>query len=109
MSAPVTTIDGAQKSGSGTIVRYAIALAALLRQPIRVVNARQQRQPPGLRQQHVASVLACAALSGATTDGVSVGSQTFTFRPGRALAGRAYDWDIDLGVPVELAHHPRRF
>lgn len=88
------TVDGAQKSGSGTIVRHAVALAALLRQPVRVVNARQQRQPPGLRQQHVTSVLACAAISGATTDGVAVGSQNFTFTPGLTLAGGAYDWDI---------------
>lgn len=88
------TIDGAQKSGSGTIVRYAVALAALLRQPVRVVNARRQRRTPGLRQQHVTSIQACAALSGADTDGVSVGSQTFTFAPGSKIAGGAYAWDI---------------
>jgi RNA 3'-terminal phosphate cyclase len=33
-------IDGAQQSGSGTIVRYAVALAALLGQPLRLSNAR---------------------------------------------------------------------
>ncbi len=88
------TIDGAQKSGSGTIVRYAVALAALLGRPVRVVNARQRRTVPGLRHQHVTSLLACAALSGATTEGISVGSQTFTFAPGPRLAGGSYDWDI---------------
>jgi hypothetical protein len=34
-------VDGAQQSGSGTIVRYAVALAALLGRPVRVVNAKQ--------------------------------------------------------------------
>jgi RNA 3'-terminal phosphate cyclase (ATP) len=88
------TVDGAQRSGSGTIVRYAVALAALLRRPVRVVNARQRRRPPGLRPQHVTSVSACADLCGATTDGVAVGSQEFTFAPGPRLAGGKFEWDI---------------
>lgn len=88
------TIDGARKSGSGTIVRYAVALAALLGKPVRVVNARQRRKVPGLRPQHVTSIRAAAALSGAITEGVSVGSQAFTFTPGHAPAGGSYDWDI---------------
>lgn len=88
------TIDGAQKSGSGTIVRSAVALAALLGLPLRVVNARQRRRQPGLRQQHVTGVRACAALCGATVDGVHVGSGTFDFAPGRQIAGGAFEWDI---------------
>lgn len=88
------TIDGARKSGSGTIVRYAVALAALLGEPVRVVNARKRRKVPGLRHQHVTSIQAAAALSGAVTEGVSVGSQAFTFTPGHAPAGGSYDWDI---------------
>ena len=31
-------IDGSKHSGSGTIVRYAVALAALLREPVRVIT-----------------------------------------------------------------------
>lgn len=37
-------VDGAQQSGSGTIVRYAVALAALLGRPVRVFNARKRRR-----------------------------------------------------------------
>jgi RNA 3'-terminal phosphate cyclase (ATP) len=88
------TIDGAQKSGSGTIVRYAVAFAALLGRPVRVVNARQRRKVPGLRHQHVTSIQAAAALSGSVTEGVSVGSQAFTFTPGARPAGGTYDWTI---------------
>jgi RNA 3'-terminal phosphate cyclase (ATP) len=90
----VLTIDGAQMSGSGTIVRYAVALAALFREPVRVVNARQRRQQPGLRQQHVTSIRACAALCGATFDGVHVGSRAFDFVPGSNIPGGSFDWDI---------------
>lgn len=87
-------VDGAQQSGSGTIVRYAVALAALLGRPVRVFNARKRRRSPGLRAQHVTSILACAAMCGATTDGVSVGSMEFTFVPGARPSGGTYDWDI---------------
>lgn len=91
---PVITIDGAQKSGSGTIVRYAVALAALLGQPVRIINARQRRRDPGLRQQHVTSVRACAELCGATLEGVHVGSRAFDFSPGRRIQGGRFEWDI---------------
>jgi RNA 3'-terminal phosphate cyclase (ATP) len=90
----VITIDGAQMSGSGTIVRYAVALAALFGQPVRIINARQKRREPGLRPQHVTSVRACAELCGATVEGVEVGSRTFDFVPGSQIAGGSFEWDI---------------
>jgi RNA 3'-terminal phosphate cyclase (ATP) len=87
-------IDGGQHTGSGTIVRYAVALAALLAQPFHLVNARAKRPTPGLRSQHVASVLACAELCGAKTDGVKVGSREFSFVPGAGIKGGDFFWDI---------------
>jgi len=90
----VITIDGAQMSGSGTIVRYAVAMAALLGRPVRIINARQRRREPGLRPQHVTSVRACAELCGATVEGVEVGSRTFEFVPGSHIAGGCFEWDI---------------
>jgi RNA 3'-terminal phosphate cyclase (ATP) len=91
---PVITVDGAQMSGSGTIVRYAVALAALLGQRTRVINARQRRREPGLRPQHVMSVQACAELCGGKLDGVQVGSRTFELVPGSRIAGGNFEWDI---------------
>lgn len=91
---PMLAVDGGQQSGSGTIVRCAVALAALLSRPVRIFNARKRRRLPGLRPQHVTSVLACAAMCGATTEGVSVDSTEFTFVPGSRISGGTYDWDI---------------
>ncbi len=88
------TIDGAQKSGSGTLVRSAVALAALLGQPLHLLNARVKRPKPGLRPQHLSAVLACAELCEARTEGVSVGSREFTFVPGTRIRGGAFAWDI---------------
>jgi RNA 3'-terminal phosphate cyclase (ATP) len=90
----VLEIDGAQGSGSGTIVRFAVALSALLGRPLRLVNARQHRERPGLRPQHLAAVRACAALCGAETEGLAVGARDFSFIPGARICGGTYEWDI---------------
>ena len=74
-------------SGSDTIVRYAVVLAALCGKPLRIINARQRRRKAGLRPQHVTGVRACADLCGATLDGREVGSCTVDFIP--ALWGTA--------------------
>mgnify|MGYP003288414321 CR=1 FL=1 len=87
-------IDGGQRSGSGTIVRYAVAFSALLGQPLRLLNARVKREQPGLRPQHLASVLACAELCEAKTKGLSVGAREFTFIPGARIKGGLFAWDI---------------
>jgi len=87
-------VDGAQRSGSGTIVRFATAFAALLRRPLHLSNARAKREKPGLRPQHLAAVRACAELCGAQTEGLSVGSREFTFLPGPRIRGGTFAWDI---------------
>jgi RNA 3'-terminal phosphate cyclase (ATP) len=90
----VIRVDGAQKSGSGTIVRFSVALAALLRRPLHLVNARARRQVPGLRPQHVAAVRACAELCEARTEGLVVGTGEFIFHPGPRIRGGTFEWDI---------------
>src|SRR5687767_6264256 len=88
------TIDGSQHSGSGTIVRYSVALAALLHGPVMVIDDRQNRAQRSLRTQHVRSVLAFAALCGASTDGVHVDSRDFTFVPEPRISGCTFEWNI---------------
>jgi RNA 3'-terminal phosphate cyclase (ATP) len=87
-------VDGAQQSGSGTIVRYAIAFSAILGQPLQLFNARAKRDQPGLRPQHLASVLACAELCQAKTEGLSIGGREFTFVPRAQIKGGSFSWDI---------------
>jgi RNA 3'-terminal phosphate cyclase (ATP) len=90
----VIHIDGAQHSGSGTIVRFATAFAALSRRPLHLWNARAKRPKPGLRPQHLAAVRACAELCDAEVEGLAVGTQEFTFRPGHRIRGGSFSWDI---------------
>jgi RNA 3'-terminal phosphate cyclase (ATP) len=87
-------IDGAEQSGSGTIVRFSVALAGLLGESLRVSNARAGRDRPGLRPQHLAAVRACAELCDAETEGLAVGAAEFTFAPGARIRGGSFAWDI---------------
>jgi RNA 3'-terminal phosphate cyclase (ATP) len=88
-------LDGSRFSGSGTIVRQAVALAALTRQPVHVINARSRRPKPGLQPQHTRVVQAICELVNGRTEGVCQSSQEFTFWPGtiKHCAG-PYVWDI---------------
>ncbi len=87
-------IDGSRYSGSGTIVRQAVAFAALTGRPVHIVNARVRRPNPGLRPQHIRVVEAIREVVNGTAEGLAPGSQELWFRPGRLRAERRYVWDI---------------
>ncbi len=87
-------IDGSEKSGSGTILRYAVALASVLGENVRIGRIRAKRDKPGLRPQHLAAVRASADMCGARVEGAYVGSSSLVFRPGTAIKGGEYRWDI---------------
>ncbi len=87
-------IDGGQGSGSGTIVRSALTLAALLGEPLHLYNIRAKRPNPGLRAQHLTAARAIAELTEASLEGATLGSSEVRFRPTRAPRGGSYSWDI---------------
>lgn len=87
-------IDGSQKSGSGTIVRTAVALAALLGKPLQIYNIRAKRDNPGLRPQHLRAVEAAAALTQAVLMGAEVGSSAIAFSPKTQPKGGEFFFDI---------------
>ncbi len=87
-------IDGSRYSGSGSIVRQAVAFAALTGRAIHVIQTRAKREKPGLRPQHIRVVEAIAQLVKGHTEGLTQGSQEFMFYPGPLKAGRHYQWDI---------------
>ena len=97
-------IDGSLYSGSGTIVRQAVAFSALTGKTIHVVNARIKRPKPGLRRQHAQAVEAIRQLVDGTTEGATLGSREFIFRPGKPQASPHYIWDIgSAGSTTALA------
>ncbi len=87
-------IDGSEKSGSGTILRYAVALASLLDEELEMINIRALRRKPGLRPQHLKSVVACCEITGGRVDGAVVDSTRIRYRPGTGSIKTRYSWDI---------------
>jgi RNA 3'-terminal phosphate cyclase (ATP) len=80
-------IDGSQKSGSGTILRLSIALAAATGEPLRIFNIRQNRPQRGLKPQHLEAVLTAAKLCNAEVKGATLGSKELWFKPREVKGG----------------------
>jgi RNA 3'-terminal phosphate cyclase (ATP) len=87
-------IDGSEHSGSGTLLRYAVALATLLGEPLHMARIRAKREKPGLRSQHLQTVRACCSLSGGHLEGAELGSEEIFYHPGKALQDGDFRWDI---------------
>ena len=88
-------IDGSQKSGSGTILRLSVALAAILEQTLHIYNIRQNRPQPGLRPQHLEAVLTAAKLCDAELEGAKLGSRELWFKPKKVRGG---EFEAEIGT-----------
>ena len=95
-------IDGSAKSGSGTILRYALALSSLLGVGVHIENIRAKRDKPGLRPQHLASVTACAEMCNAQVEGAVVDSREIIYKPGASIRGGRYQWEIGTAGSTTL-------
>ena len=80
-------IDGSQKSGSGTLLRLSIAIAAIQGQQIHLTNIRQNRPKPGLKPQHLEAVLTAGKLCNAKIQGATLGSRELWFSPQEIKGG----------------------
>lgn len=88
-------VDGAHGEGGGQILRTAISLSAVLKEPVRIRNIRAGRPNPGLAPQHVAALSAVSELCDAEADGLSAGSKEVVFRPGELIGG---EFEFDVGT-----------
>jgi len=88
-------IDGSQKSGSGTILRLSVALAAILGPTLRIYNIRQNRPQPGLKPQHLEAVLTAARLCNAEIEGATLNSRELLFKPKDVQSGR---FEAEIGT-----------
>jgi RNA 3'-terminal phosphate cyclase (ATP) len=87
-------IDGAAKSGSGTIVRHCLSLASILKKDLHIINIRAKRGKSGLRPQHLKAVEACCELTGGSVKKAIVGSSEIIFKPGDKIRYGSFNWDI---------------
>ncbi|NOZ76814.1 MAG: RNA 3'-terminal phosphate cyclase [Euryarchaeota archaeon] len=79
------TIDGSHGEGGGQILRTALALSALVGEPVRIENIRAKRKNPGLARQHLKVIEALCEMTGGRAEGLAVGSTAVEFHPGRLV------------------------
>jgi RNA 3'-terminal phosphate cyclase (ATP) len=96
------TIDGSTGEGGGQILRTALSLAAILHQPVEIVNIRAGRKQPGLRPQHIQAAKAAAAICNARLEGVQEHSRELRFDPQTSPQPGAYVFDIGTAGAATL-------
>ena len=94
-------IDGSQKSGSGTILRLSVALAAIKGQSLHIRNIRQNRPQPGLKPQHLEAVLTAAKLCNAEVQGATLNSRELWFKP-REIHGGNFEAEIGTAGSIPM-------
>ena len=94
-------IDGSQKSGSGTILRLAVALAAASGESLHIFNIRQNRPQQGLKPQHLEAVLTAANLCQAEVRGAILGSKELWFSP-RKVRGGTFEAKIGTAGSIPM-------
>jgi RNA 3'-phosphate cyclase len=94
-------IDGSKKSGSGTILRLSIALAAVAGKPLHIYNIRHNRPQPGLKPQHLEAVLAAVKLCNAEIKGATLNSREVWFIP-REMTGGTVEAEIGTAGSIPM-------
>ena len=94
-------IDGSLRSGSGTVLRLAVAFAAISGQQLRIYNIRQNRPRPGLKPQHLEAVLTAAKLCNADTKGATLNSRELWFSP-REIRGGTIEAQIGTAGSIPM-------
>ena len=75
-------INGGHGEGGGQIIRSAIALSCITKQPIHLENIRKNRKISGLRPQHLTAIKILQKIANAKVIGAEIGSTEIKFIPG---------------------------
>jgi len=97
----VLEIDGSMGEGGGQILRSALSLSVILGEPVRIRKIRANRNPPGLKPQHLASVMARAEIGAAEIEGADIGSTEIMFSPSE-IRGGEYFFDTGTAGSITL-------
>ena len=75
-------INGEFGEGGGQIVRTALTLSCITKQPIIIDNIRKNRKNGGLKPQHLTAINILQKICNAKVEGASIGSTSLKFVPG---------------------------
>lgn len=94
-------VDGSYGEGGGQILRVASAFSVIFMRPIHVRNIRAGRTNPGLRPQHLASLLILQSLTSGKLVGGEVGSTEIYFQPSE-ISKEKLEWDLKTAGSITL-------
>lgn len=88
-------IDGSTGEGGGQILRTCLSLSLLTGKPFTLFNIRKNRTRPGLRPQHISSIMLASKIGIADTTGDNLNSSQVTFSPKQIHPGK---YKINIGT-----------
>jgi len=94
-------INGAFGEGGGQIIRSAIALSCITKQPIHIENIRKNRKVPGLKPQHITAIKILEKISDCKVIGNKIGSTELKFIPGEIKSSKLFE-DVGTAGSISL-------
>ena len=88
-------INGEHGEGGGQIIRSAITLSCITKQPIHLENIRKNRKDSGLKPQHLTAITLLQKIANAKVIGAETGSTELKFIPGNI---ENLDLNADVGT-----------
>jgi len=93
-------INGGHCEGGGQIIRSAITLSCITKQPIHLENIRKNRKVVGLRPQHITAIKIIQKITNAKVIGAEIGSTELKFIPGDV---KSLDLIEDVGTAGSIS------
>ena len=93
-------INGGHGEGGGQIIRSAIMLSCITKQPIHLENIRKNRKVVGLRPQHLTAIKIIQKITNAQISGAEIGSTELKFIPGDV---KSLDLIEDVGTAGSIS------
>ena len=94
-------INGAYGEGGGQIIRSAITLSCITKQPIHIENIRKNRKVSGLKPQHLTAINILKKISDSKVIGDEIGSTELKFIPGEIKNSKLFE-DVGTAGSISL-------
>lgn len=94
-------INGAFGEGGGQIIRSALTISCITKQPVHIENIRKNRKIPGLKPQHLTAIKILKKISDSIVIGDKIGSTELKFIPGDIKSSKIFE-DVGTAGSIPL-------